>query len=92
MRTITKESAMIQHMNTTYLQFKSDNLIYWLQCRMCQFITLEKLRLLSTCASIIIGKMLNQKPQFRHANHNFQPHAKLTLTRQIKKTENFIFR
>ena len=49
--------------------------------------TLEKVRLLSTSASIIVEKMLNRKTQFNEQSHNFQQHAEFTLIEQIKKNK-----
>ena len=49
------------------------------------------MRLLSTSASVTIGKKLNHKPQFltcnhfNEQNHDFQQHAEFTLIERVKK-------
>ena len=56
----TKETFQIFH----NLTCKSENLIFCSNAVYATFSTLEKVRLLSTSASIIIGRRLNHKPQF----------------------------
>ena len=83
----TKETFQIFHNLTS----KSENLIYLLQCRICQLQYVGKsetpfnIRLnnhrkdTKSKASILACKHFNEQ------NHNFQQHTELTLIKQSKK-------
>ena len=83
----TKETFQIFH----NLRCKSENLIYLLQCRICQLPYVHKSETpfkihlnnhrkdAKSQASILACKHFNEQ------NHNFQQHAEITLIEQIKK-------
>ena len=83
----TKETFQIFH----NLRCKSENLIYLLQCRICQLPYVHKSETpfnihlnndrkdAKSQASILACKHFNEQ------NHNFQQHAEFTLIEQIKK-------
>ena len=76
MRTITKESAMIQ-----------PNVLAPMP-----YVPIHYVGKIETPFNMRLNNHRKDAKSEAPISHNFQPHAKLTLTRQIKKTKNFIFR
>ena len=83
----TKQTSQVFH----NLTCKSENLIYLLQCRICQLQYVGKsetpfnIRLSNLGKDAKLQASILSWKHFNNQNHNFQQHAEFTLIEQIKK-------
>ena len=83
----TKQTSQVFH----NLTCKSENLIYLLQCRICQLQYVGKsetpfnIRLSNLEKDAKLQASILSWKHFNNQNHNFQQHAEFTLIEQIKK-------
>ena len=83
----TKQTSQVFH----NLTCKSENLIYLLQCRICQLQYVGKsetpfnIRLSNLEKDAKLQASILWWKHFNNQNHNFQQHAEFTLIEQIKK-------